>query len=51
VVRVDEFGERAVAVRGRNVYVVLSTHDWTKQVIPEHLRAALTSVVGQGLAD
>lgn len=51
VIRVDEFGERTVAVRGRNVYVVLSTQDWTKQVIPEHLRAALTSVVGQGLAD
>lgn len=51
VVRVDEHGERAVAVRGRNVYVVLSTHDWNKQVIPEHLRAALTSVVGQRLAE
>ena len=51
VVRVDEFGERAIAVRGRNVYVVLSTQDWTKQAIPEHLRTALTSVVGQGLAD
>jgi acyl-CoA thioester hydrolase len=49
VVRVDEFGERAIAVRGRNVYVVLSTQDWTKQVIPDHLRAALTSVAGQGL--
>lgn len=51
VVRVDEVGERAVAVRGRNVYVVLSTKDWTKLVIPDHLRAALTSVVGQHLAD
>jgi acyl-CoA thioester hydrolase len=49
VVRIDESGARAVAVRGRNVYVVLSTKDWTKQVVPEHLREALTSVAPQGL--
>jgi acyl-CoA thioester hydrolase len=37
------------AVLGRNVYVVVSTQDWTKRVIPDDLRAALTSVAGQGL--
>ena len=49
VVRVDENCERVIAVRGRNVYVVVSTQDWTKRVIPGELRAALTSVAGQGL--
>ena len=49
VVRVDENGERVIAVRGRNVYVVVSTQDWAKRVIPGELRAALTSVAGQGL--
>jgi acyl-CoA thioester hydrolase len=49
VARVDEDGERVIAVRGRNVYVVVSTQDWTKRAIPEELRAALTSVAGQGL--
>ncbi|MHC9296018.1 acyl-CoA thioesterase [Mycobacterium sp. LTG2003] len=35
------------AVRGRNVYVVLSTADWTKRPVPEPLRCALSSVVVQ----
>jgi acyl-CoA thioester hydrolase len=47
--RVGEEGKRLTAVRGRNVYVVVSTRDWTKRVIPDELRAALTSVAGQGL--
>lgn len=35
------------AIRGRNVYVVVSTEDWGKRPIPEKLRAALSSVAGQ----
>ena len=49
VSRVGEDGVPVSAARGRNVYVVLSTQDWTKRAIPDELRAALTSVVGQGL--
>ena len=30
-----------IAVRGRNVYVVVSTDDWVKRDIPEALRRAL----------
>jgi acyl-CoA thioester hydrolase len=42
-------GEAEVtAVRGRNVYVMVSTQDWTKREIPTALREALTSVAGQG---
>jgi acyl-CoA thioester hydrolase len=48
VIRCGEDGTDVTAVRGRNVYVVVSTDDWTKREIPESLRAALTSVVGQG---
>ena len=36
------------AVRGRNVYVVVSTDDWAKREVPLGLRDALTSVAGQG---
>ena len=32
-----------IAVRGHNVYVVVSTQDWTKRPIPATLRAALGS--------
>lgn len=32
------------AVRGRNVYVVVSTDDWTKRTIPDSLREALRPV-------
>jgi acyl-CoA thioester hydrolase len=49
VCRVGEDGERVTAVQGRNVYVVVSMRDWTKRVIPDDLRAALTSVAGQGM--
>lgn len=38
--RTGEAGER-VAVRGHNVYVLVSTTDWAKRPIPEHLRVAL----------
>ncbi len=31
-----------VAVRGHNVYVVVSTEDWAKRPVPDGLRAALT---------
>lgn len=34
-------------VRGRNVYVVVSTADWAKRPIPKLLRQALSSVAGQ----
>ena len=49
VFRVGGDGVRVSAARGRNVYVVLATQDWTKRAIPAELRAALTSVVGQRL--
>lgn len=49
VARGGDDGVRVIAVRGRNVYVVVSTQDWTKRAIPGELRAALTSVAGQGL--
>lgn len=38
-----------VAVRGRNVYVVVSTTDWAKRQIPDELRRGLISVAAQGL--
>lgn len=40
-------GEQQSAVRGHNVYVVVSTEDWTKRTIPPVLREALTSVERQ----
>jgi acyl-CoA thioester hydrolase len=36
--------EHKSAVRGHNVYVVVSTEDWAKRPIPPLLREALTSV-------
>ncbi len=48
VIRRAQDGLDTVAVRGRNVYVVVSTDDWTKRPIPDEMRAALTSVAGQG---
>ena len=44
----DTEGVEQVAVRGRNVYVVVSTEDWTKRPLPERLRAALQGT-GHGL--
>jgi len=48
VLRRGDGGEDVTAVRGRNVYVVVSTDDWAKREIPAVLREALTSVAGQG---
>jgi acyl-CoA thioester hydrolase len=46
----DAAGTEQVAVRGRNVYVVVSTDTWTKRALPDRLRHALESTVpGQGL--
>ncbi len=39
--------EQAAAVRGQNVYVVVSTDDWAKRPLPPALREALTSVERQ----
>ena len=39
--------EHQSAVRGHNVYVVVSTEDWAKRPIPPLLREALTSVERQ----
>ena len=39
--------EEQTAVRGHNVYVVVSTADWAKRPIPGLLREALTSVERQ----
>ena len=39
--------DEQTAVRGRNVYVVVSTEDWAKRPIPDVLREALSSVAGQ----
>lgn len=49
--RRDDDGAEVSVVRGRNVYVVVSTADWTKREVPPRLRAALTSVAGQGRND
>ena len=43
----DADTEQQPAVRGRNVYVVVSTDDWAKRQIPPTLREALTSVERQ----
>lgn len=48
VLRRDDVGADVSAARGRNVYVVVSTDDWTKREMPPQLRDALTSVAGQG---
>ncbi len=39
----DTDTDELAAVRGHNVYVVVSTGDWSKRPIPEPLRAALTA--------
>jgi acyl-CoA thioester hydrolase len=39
--------EERFAVRGHNVYVVVSTEDWAKRGIPDLLRMALNVVEGQ----
>lgn len=43
VMRRSAGDDAVVAVRGRNVYVVVSTSDWGKRPVPDTLRLALTS--------
>lgn len=43
VLRRRDGSDELPAVRGRNVYVVVSTADWTKRPVPEALRSALTA--------
>jgi acyl-CoA thioester hydrolase len=43
----DPAADEQSAVRGHNVYVVVSTDDWAKRPIPPVLREALTSVERQ----
>ncbi|MGW0161018.1 acyl-CoA thioesterase [Mycobacterium sp. NPDC003323] len=38
VLRTGDDGVEQVAVTGRNVYVVVSTDDWTKRPVPDALR-------------
>ncbi|MCT7661883.1 acyl-CoA thioesterase [Mycobacterium deserti] len=47
VLRRDDIGAEQTAVRGHNVYVVVSTADWAKRPIPDSLREALISVERQ----
>jgi acyl-CoA thioester hydrolase len=42
VLRRRDGSEELVAVRGRNVYVVVSTEDWIKRPVPDALRKALS---------
>jgi acyl-CoA thioester hydrolase len=41
VLRTRAGSDESVAVRGSNVYVVVSTKDWTKRPIPDALRTVL----------
>lgn len=43
VLRRNADTEEQAAVRGQNVYVVVSTDDWAKRPIPDRLRDALTA--------
>ncbi|MGX9791920.1 acyl-CoA thioesterase [Mycobacterium sp. MMS18-G62] len=43
VLRRNANTEEQAAVRGRNVYVVVSTDDWAKRPIPDDLRDALAA--------
>ncbi len=43
VLRRRDGSEESVAVRGRNVYVIVSTEDWTKRPVPDALRKALST--------
>ena len=47
VVRRAADGTEVTTTRGRNVYVVVSTEDWTSRELPPVVREALTSVAGQ----
>ena len=48
VLRRDADGTEVPTTRGRNVYAVVSSRDWRSRELPAPLRAALTSVAGQG---
>ena len=41
VLRRRDGSDELLAVRGRNVYVIVSTEDWTKRGVPDALRSAL----------
>ena len=41
VLRRRDAAEEVAVVRGRNVYVVVSTDDWTKRPVPDAMRTAL----------
>jgi len=42
VLRHRDGSDEVAAVRGRNVYVIVSTDDWTKRPVPDALREALS---------
>ena len=42
VLRQRDGSDELVAVRGRNVYVIVSTEDWTKRPVPDALRSELS---------
>jgi acyl-CoA thioester hydrolase len=41
VLRRRDGSDEMLAVGGRNVYVIVSTEDWTKRPVPDALRGAL----------
>jgi acyl-CoA thioester hydrolase len=43
VLRRRDGAAEQLAVRGRSVYVIVSTDDWTKMPVPDALRAAMAS--------
>ncbi|MEV0673747.1 thioesterase family protein [Mycobacterium sp. NPDC050441] len=47
VLGTDASGDERPRVSGSNVYVVVSTGDWSKRPVPEDIRAALSSVADQ----
>lgn len=47
VLGTDSDGREHERVRGSNVYVVVSTSDWSKRPVPDLLRDALSSVARQ----
>jgi len=47
VLGTDAEGIEKARVSGKNVYVVVSTSDWSKRPVPEAVRIALYSVAGQ----
>lgn len=47
VLGTDAAGDEQPRVCGSNVYVVVSTGDWSKRPVPERVRTALSSVAHQ----